>query len=263
MLNNYKSMSDDQKQNMIKKLYETEKKSFQDIADLYGTYANKIRRDAIKFKIKVRDKSSAQKNALNTGKHKHPTKGIQRDEATKTKIGKSIIESWANLSDEKLATRKLKAKNNWEKLSEDERKVILQKANEAVRKSSKEGSKLEKFILSSLLKDGYKVNFHQEQTLSNTKLQIDLLIPSINTAIEIDGPSHFLPVWGDDVLERNIKYDNKKEGLIIGKGLRLIRIQQTKEFSNTRALLVYEKLKNVLTDITNNTTDKKIINIQD
>ena len=122
---------------------------------------------------------------------------------------------------------------------------------------------LEKFILNSLLSDGYKVIFHQEQTLSNTKLQIDIMIPSINTAIEIDGPSHFLPVWGDEALERNVKYDQKKEGLIIGKGLYLIRIQQTKDFSKTRALLVYDKLKNALEQIKNNTNKNKIINLQD
>lgn len=260
----YKSMSDDQKKTLIQKLYGMEKKSFQDIAGIYNTYANKIRRDAIKFKIPIRDKSEAQKNALDTGKHKHPTKGKVRDEHTKNKIGKSIIESWANLSDKDLEQRKLKAKKNWEKLSNDDKQYILQKANYAVRKSSKEGSKLEKFILNCLLKDGYKVVFHQEQTLSNTKLQIDLMIPSINTAIEIDGPSHFLPVWGDQALERNIKYDNKKEGLIIGKGLYLIRIQQTKEFSKTRALIVYDKLKEVLDNIKNNKiTDKTTINLQD
>lgn len=262
-MHNYKSMSDAQKRIAIQKLYEIEKKSFQDIAQIYDTYANKIRRDAIRFKINIRDKSEAQKNALDSGKHKHPTRGITRDVETKTKIGKSMIKSWSGLSKKELEQRKLKAKENWEKLNEDEKQYILQKANDAVRKSSKEGSKLEKFILNCLLKDGYKVIFHQEQTLSNTKLQIDLAIPSINTAIEIDGPSHFLPVWGNQALERNIKYDNKKEGLIIGKGLYLVRIQQTKEFSNTRALLVYEKLKDVLIQIQNNKIDKKVINLQD
>jgi len=263
MINKYKLLNDKEKRALIKQLYEKDKKSFQDIAVLYDTYANKIRRDAIKFKINIRDKSLAQKNALNSGKHKHPTKGKTRDESTKAKIGQSIIESWNNISSTELENRKNKAKQNWNKLSDDEKQNMLQKANQAVRKTSKEGSKLEKFILNSLLQDGYKVIFHQEQTLSNTKLQIDILIPSINTAIEIDGPSHFLPVWGDDALKRNIKYDQKKEGLVIGKGLYLIRIQQTKDFSKTRALLVYNKLKEVLEQIKNNTTNDKIIHLQD
>lgn len=262
-MDKYKLMNDKEKMNMIKKLYENDKKSFQDIASMYNTYANKIRRDAIKFKIQIRDKSLAQKNALSTGKHKHPTKGTNRDETTKAKIGKAIIESWENMTDSELDKRKKKAKKNWEKLSEDEKQNMLQKANEAVRKTSKEGSKLEKFILNSLLRDGYKVIFHQEQTLANTKLQIDMVIPSMNVAIEIDGPSHFLPVWGDEALKRNVKYDQKKEGLIIGKGLCLIRIQQTKDFSKTRAILVYSKLKDTLEQIRNNTNKNKIINLKD
>ena len=64
----------------------------------------------------------------------------------------------------------------------------------------------------------------------------------MNVAIEIDGPSHFKEVWGKDVLNKNITYDNKKTGLILGKGLVLIRIRQEMDFSNSRAKLVYDKL---------------------
>lgn len=262
-MKNYNDLTDLQKKDIIFKLYEQDKKSFKDIADLLGTYANKVRRDAIKLKINIRDKSLAQKNALQSGKTQHPTKGKQRDESTKVKIGKGVMECWKEMNADELQQRKLKAKNNWDNLSEDEKQNILQKANSAVRKTSKEGSKLEKFVLNALLKDGYAVIFHQEQTLSNTKLQIDLMLPSINTAIEIDGPSHFLPVWGDSTLQRNIKYDKKKEGLILGKGLFLIRIQQTKDFSKSRAIVVYDQLKDILIKIQNKTIIDKIINIHD
>lgn len=262
-MNDYNCMTDLQKKNIIIKLYENDKKSFKDIADLLGTYANKVRRDAIKFKINIRDKSSAQKNALDSGKIQHPTKGKQRDERTKEKIGKAVMECWQDMDQDQLNERKLKAKINWDNLSEDEKQNILQKANNAVRKTSKEGSKLEKFILNNLLRDGYGVIFHQEQTLVSTKLQIDIMIPSLNIAIEVDGPSHFLPVWGDDTLKRNIKYDKKKEGLILGKGLTLIRIQQTKDFSKARATVVYEKLNSTILDIKNKRITNKIIILQD
>ena len=240
---NYSDMSDSQKTKILKKMYETENKSFQDIASELGTYANKIRRDAIKYKIKIRDKSDAQKNALKTGKHKHPTKGTVRDDDTKNKIGMAVLKSWEELSEEELLSRKLKAKDNWDNLSEDDKSNMLQKANEAVRVASKVGSKLEKFIFEKLVNDGYKVVFHQEQTLANTKLQIDLLISNMNVAIEIDGPSHFLPVWGEDTLQKNKNYDNKKTGLILGKGLVLIRIKQSKDFSKSRGQVLYNELK--------------------
>ena len=253
-------MSDSEKVSIIQQMYVNEKKSLKQIADALNTYPNKIRRDAVKYKISLRDKSEAQANALQTGNHKHPTKGTLRDESTKQKIGISVLQSWEELSDNELEDRKLKAKNNWDNLSEDNKKYMQQKANEAVRLSSKSGSKLEKFILQKLIGDGYKVNFHQEQLLSNTKLQIDIFIPSINVAIEIDGPSHFLPVWGDDVLKRNQKYDQKKEGLIVGKGITLIRIKQTKDFSKSRASLLYNQLVDTIKNISSN---QKLYTIED
>lgn len=261
----YDSMNDAQKKSFLVEHYEKDKKSFQDIAEISATYANKIRRDAIKFNIKIRDKSEAQKNALNTGKTEHPTKGKQRSEKTKNKIGMGVLSSWENLDQASLQKRKNKARENWNNLSDDEKANILKKANDAVRVSSKEGSKLEKFLLKKLLKDGYPVEFHKEQTLTNTKLQIDLFIPTINVAIEVDGPSHFEPVWGDDALKRNKTYDDKKSGLILGKGLVLIRIKQTRDFSKSRAELIYEELKTQLENIKTKfpSSNNRIINLGD
>ena len=206
----YDQLSSEDKLKLLTDLYVKSKKSFSDIAKIYNTYANKIRRDAIALKIKIRDKSEAQKNALETGKHKHPTKGQTRSEDTKHKIGSKVMEFWEQLDDHELDKRKQKFKDNWLKLSEDEKQHMQKLATDAVRASSKLGSKLEKFLFNKLLDKGYKVEFHKEQSLLTTKLQIDLFLPSINTAIEVDGPSHFLPVWGDDALKKNIVYDQKK-----------------------------------------------------
>ena len=233
-------------------MYSDDKQSFADIAKKYETYPNKVRRDAINFNIPIRDKSEAQKNALKTGKHKHPTKGKNRSAEDKKKIGIGVLNAWESLSEQELENRRIKSKEVWDNLDEESKKHLVRLANQAVRESSKLGSKLEKFLLNRLLQDGFKVDFHKEQTLSNTKLQIDLFLPTINTAIEVDGPSHFLPVWGEDALAKNISYDQKKQGLIIGKGLVLIRIKQTKDFSNTRSDLIYDNLKSVLEQITNN-----------
>jgi very-short-patch-repair endonuclease len=235
-------MSDMEKNQLIKNCYVDDKMSFASIAEKYGTYSNKIRRDAKKFNIPIRDKSEAQKNALETGIHQHPTKGKKRQDDVKEKIGKGVMLSWEKLSDQEIEARKLKSKQNWDNLGVDLQNNILKKANDAVRVASKQGSKLEKYLLNKLIKDGFKVEFHKEQVLSNTKLQIDLFLPSINTAIEVDGPSHFEPVWGQQSLAKNKTYDSKKEGLILGKGWKLIRIQQKKDFSKTRADLIYQKL---------------------
>jgi hypothetical protein len=256
----YSDLTDQEKKNIIEKYYIKDKKSLSDIAHMYQTYANKIRRDAIRFNLKLRDKSEAQKNALRSGAHKHPTKGTQRSDNTKTKIGKALINTWNALDDDKKTERRKKAKIAWECKTEDEKAMLLRKANLAVRETSKAGSKLEKFILKELIFYGWETEFHKEQTLSNTKLQIDIYLPSISTAIEVDGPSHFLPVWGEDALIKNQNYDIKKTGLILGKGMFLIRIKQSKDFSPTRAKLICEQLHQILMDIKNSKTNNQYKN---
>lgn len=259
---NYNNLSDKQKKDLIMKEYSDNNKSFREIAEIYNTYANKVRRDALKFKIKIRDKSEAQKTALSTGRADHPTEGKNRPEETRNKIGLSVMSSWENLDEQELKKRKDTARKNWENLSDNEKENILRQANIAVREASKTGSKLEKFILNSLLQDGYRVDFHKEQSLVNTKLQIDLFLPSLNVAIEVDGLSHFEPVWGEETLNRNKGYDNKKTGLILGKGLVLIRVKQTKDFSKSRASLLYKKLKEKLDLISHTFPDKDNRNIE-
>lgn len=259
----YSDYDDTHKANIIRKMYIDENLSFQDIAKKLGTYTNRIRRDAIKFKIKPRNKSEAQKNAIKTGSHAHPTKGKKRTDDTKNKIGQSVMKAWADTDPSLKKQRKKKAQELWNNLNEDEKKHRLNLANKAVRETSKTGSKLEKYLFKKLLADNYRVDFHKEQTLLNTKLQIDLFLPTMSIAIEIDGPSHFLPVWGDDALSKNKKYDNKKSGLIIGKGLLLIRIKQQHDFSPARASVIYDKLKQIIQNKDQVFSNSKIIEIED
>lgn len=264
-MTNYNKLSDNEKKKLINQLYHKENKSFQQIAEKVGTYSNKIRRDAMKFNIPIRDKSEAQKNALDNGVTKHPTKGKTRSNATKQKIGLGVMNSWDSLSSSELKNRQDKARDQWSRMNDDQKANMIKMANEAVRLSSKTGSKLEKFLLKKLIENNIKVDFHKEQNLLNTKLQIDLFLPELNIAVEVDGPSHFLPVWGDDALQRNIKYDNKKTGLLLGKGCVIIRVKQTKDFSPSRGQLIFEQVLNQIQKIKNQFPDKdnRIIEIGD
>lgn len=263
--NQYDKLSDQEKKDIIYNLYVMELKSFGDIASSMGTYANRIRRDAQKFDIPIRNKSEAQANALKTGRTKHPTEGTQRSEDTKSKIGLGLAKSWDSMGEtakQKIIEQK---REQWNKLSEDQKANMQKSANSAVRLASKTGSKLEKYILEKLLGDGWRVDFHKEHALVDTKLQIDLLLPTIKTAIEIDGPSHFAPVWGEDTLKKNIKYDQKKQGLLVGKGYALIRVIQKFDFSKTRADIIYSRIKQVLNNISDNfpEPEDRIIIIKD
>jgi very-short-patch-repair endonuclease len=245
----YKQMSDAEKQKLIQDLYVDNKLSFADIAKKYGTYPNQIRRDALRFNLPVRNKSEAQINALKSGKASHPTEGKTRTDAEKNKISLSMHSSWSNMSDTEKNRRKQDSRKRWNEMDDVAKQNMLHAAHVAIRKSSVEGSKLEKYILSKLLEKQYKVQFHKEQILSNTKLQIDIFLPAENIAIEVDGPSHFEPVWGDDCLSRNQKYDQKKTGLILGKGIKLIRIKQTGDYSKAKAIILTNKLLDLLENI--------------
>lgn len=259
----YNDLSEQDKKDIITNDYVNNNKSFDEIAQIYGTYPNKIRRDAKKFDIPIRSRSEAQKNALQKGRIEHPTKGKHRSVETKSRIGMSVLNSWQNMDQDKIVKIKQKHKKIWESKSEDERANLQRAANIAIRASSKVGSKLEKFLLNGLLNAGIDTKFHYEQTLVNTKLQIDLYIPTINLAIEVDGPSHFDPVWGQESLKKTKSYDNKKQGLIIGKGMNLVRIKQQMDFSVSRSSIVLDRLLNLIDQLSNNNINNKYYEIKD
>ena len=57
------------------------------------------------------------------------------------------------------------------------------------------------------------------------KFELDLFIPELKVAIEIDGPAHFFPIWGEEALQKNIRSDIQKSGLILGAGFVMIRVK--------------------------------------
>lgn len=80
--------------------YVEKERSLHDIAQEHGTYANKIRREILSFGFHTRNKSEAQKAALRTGRHKHPTKGRPRPPDVKLKISASVAEARHNAKSE-------------------------------------------------------------------------------------------------------------------------------------------------------------------
>lgn len=212
--------------------YITKKRSTHDIAEEVGTYANKIRRELKKFGIPLRSKSEAQKAALATGRSEHPTEGKERSEETRIKISEKMVETWESMSDKERERRSEMSRKQYESMTEAEKQELHKKAGEAVREASKFGSKLEQFLLKALHDKGYKVYFHKEGVVANDDLEVDLYLPELKVAIEIDGPAHFLPIWGQDSLKRHQTADRRKTGLLIGSGHVLIRIKHmTKHLS--------------------------------
>ena len=210
-------------------LYCVECLSWDEIAKKYNTYPNKVRRDAAKFGIESRTKAHAQILALDKGRATHPTEGKKRSEATKIKISNTLAINWAELSkDEKLA-RATQAREQWSNMTNEERKAFQKASAIAIRKAAVEGSKLEKYLYLELLKAGHEVEFHKERVLANQNLHLDLFLPKIGVAIEVDGLSHFEPIWGEETLQKNKQADHTKAGLLLNAGAILIRVQCTKK----------------------------------
>ena len=205
--------------------YTNEKRSTYEIAQDLKTYPNKIRRTLNTLGVPLRDKSMAQTVAIESGRHEHPTKGKKRTESEKVAISNGMATYWENMEGDERERRSVLSKNQWAEMSEEARANLRKLAAEAVRRASKEGSKIEKFIHRGLTNAGYDVIFHKRGLVANDRLEVDIFVPSLKTAIEIDGPAHFLPIWGQENLERHIRSDAQKAGLLINRGFVILRVK--------------------------------------
>jgi very-short-patch-repair endonuclease len=204
------------------------------IAKELDTYPNKIRRLLQKQGKKLRDSSQAQTNALKTGSAKHPTAGKVRSKEDRIKISGGMMDFWDNMSDKEKERRAQIAKENWDSMSDEQRHKMNQLAFEAIRKAAKEGSKLERVILDALESEGYRIDFHNKNLIPMQRMEIDLYIPELKVIIEVDGPSHFFPIWGMDSLNKQIEFDSKKEGVLLSRGFVVIRIKAINTLSLKR-----------------------------
>lgn len=232
---------------LVIKLYQEDKLSLRVIAERVGSYPQHISRILAKNNIPLRQKSEAQKIALKTGRSKHPTEGKELSEDAKTKISKAVKNAWDEATPEKLEDRKKKSKENWDALTEEKKQEFLQKGNQAVREASVTGSKLEIFLADSLRDEGYSVVMHKKGLIPNDKLEVDLYLPVEAIAIEVDGPSHFSPIWGEEKLLKNMTADAKKGGLLNRQKIHLIRVKQAK--NNVSRHLANDALVKVVAEI--------------
>lgn len=211
----------------LRQLYEVEKKSLRVIAKKFNTYPLAVYRALISLKIKVRDKSEATKEALRSGRLKHPTKGTHLRENTKDRISKAVSDSWKNMTNEEKDVICKKHKVNWENKTEEEKEELYKKSHEAINKSARTGSALEKYLLRELTASGYNCYAHLN-ILENEKLEVDLALLDRKIVIELDGPSHFSPIWGEEQLKKTQAADGQKNGLLILNGYKVIRVLYTK-----------------------------------
>jgi very-short-patch-repair endonuclease len=218
------------------KQYWTQERSVGDIAKELGTYPNKVRRALKSHGIKLRGKGSAQSVALKKGRSIHPTKDKGHSEESKTKISESVAANWENLSEKDLEARRESARKQWQGMTEEHKKKLRELAVPGIKKASQEGSKMEKYLRDELTKHGYVIEYHKKGIVPNSNLEIDIYLPEIGVAIEIDGPSHFLPIWGEEALKKTIKSDNEKNGLLRYHGVIVLRVSQKRKTTSKKAM---------------------------
>lgn len=211
--------------NRVVDLYVNQKLSIGQIAEEYDTYPNKIRRVLLKAGVILRDKSEAQSLALEKGTATHPTKGKKMSEETRLKVSEQASKVWKNLTPQELEKRKQVLRDRWGEKTEEEVRLMQSKAAAAISAAGRDGSKIEKFLVGELTKAGYNVLFHKKGLIANAELEPDIVVTDVKTIIEIDGPSHFLPIWGEESLNKKIASDEEKNGLFLANGFYILRVK--------------------------------------
>ena len=199
-------------------------RSSYDIATELNTYPNKIRRLLIKHGYDLRDKSEAQKQALKSGRSKHPTLGRERTDKEKRSISKKMVENWDSKTEEEMQEIRDQAKKRWDALPAYKRKEIQLAGTRGLLEAAKSGSKAEKALMNKLEEAGYSFVFHKKDLVPGG-YEFDLFLPELKTIIEIDGPQHFWPIWGEARLQEIIKSDEIKNGLLLSNGYCVIRLK--------------------------------------
>lgn len=209
---------------LIRKLYVDEQNSASEIAKQLGTYTLNVTR-ALKFlNIPIRDKSETQALLLKQNKVPHPTKGKKVSEETKIRISEKVHQKWKSFSPEKLEEIREGCRNRWEAYDDEHKELLRRTSVEGIRRSSKEGSKLEHEIISGLNEAGF-LALHHHNLAEKEKLEVDIYLPEIRVAVEIDGPAHFFPIWGEDSLAKHKKADSEKNGILALNGYCVIRVK--------------------------------------
>jgi very-short-patch-repair endonuclease len=251
--------------NIILDMHDNGSSSYE-IAEELGTYSTKILR-ALKFLgAETRSYSEAQKLAIKKGRSKSPVeKGSKLSEAHKIASSEGRSKAWSEISDEERSRISAMKKAQWAAMTDEQKSNLRSLAADAVREASREGSKTEKFLRKSLTEAGWSVKFHEKTLIPAEKLEVDLYIAELKLAIEIDGPAHFLPIWGEENLAKHQKADDKKTGLLLNEGYIVLRVKQlTKSLSNKKERDVLKAILSKIDFISNNelSDSEKFIEIE-
>lgn len=111
-------------------------------------------------------------------------------------------------------------------------------------------SKLEDIIINYIKKD-----FPSLKIVANDStivgLELDIFLPELRLAIELNGPFHYEPIYGSDKLERMQRNDKQKQIACNEKGIELLVINTShiRYLKQEKIDLVYNDIKSIINQV--------------
>lgn len=211
----------------VRELYLGQGLSMRKVAQTINAPLATLSRFMKKHNITARDKAQAQKNYLKD--HDHQMRGHKHTVETKKRISSSLGEFWDSLSDEgrEELKRKIGAgwKRKWAGMSEQERKLMMEGLSSRAKATQGQGSRLERYIADELRQRGYVVEERSTNYTAGKSFEVDLALPVEMIAIEVDGPTHFLPVYGEERLDNQQESDARKDDMMNAAGYNVLRVR--------------------------------------
>jgi very-short-patch-repair endonuclease len=241
--------------NEVKRLIEVDRLSTYEVAEKMGCNQSHIVRMIAKWnksnpssQIKKRSKSEAQLNYIKkTGTHQRT--GTTHSDETKESISDKMREFYE--SEEGVAAKEVISEHKqqeWAEKTEAERADILAELKVANRNKvqSKTGSNFENFLAEQLTENGYQVEQRTKRWTPGNKFHVDIALPNEKIIIEVDGPTHWEPIYGDVELKKVQIKDSMKDGVLISNGWNILRVQDSSgSMTRARALRVLDSVEQI------------------
>lgn len=227
----------------VRRLIEVEKLSTYKVAERVGCNQSHIVRMVAKFNkqnpnnpIKKRNKSEAQLNYIKqTGKHQR--EGCEHTDQTRDRISDKMREFYDSEEGEAAKDRIREFRQQeWAEKSGAERQAILndlQAANRAKMQAGA-GSNFENFLAEQLADQGFRVEQRTKTWTPGQKFHVDIAMPNEKIIIEVDGPTHWAPIYGEEELHKVEVKDARKDATLNANGWNVLRVQDVSG-STTRA----------------------------
>lgn len=211
----------------LRKLYCEQGLSLRKMSEKLKRPVSAITKYMDQYGIERRTKSDAQKGYLSD--NDHPMQGKHHTEEAKKKISASLGDFWDSLDpDQRAEYRQLVGsgwRKRWASMSNAERENMIASLNAANRQQQGHGSRFERFLADELRSRGYVVEERSNNYIANAKQEVDLALTHEGIMIEVDGPTHFMPIYGEEALERQEAKDADKDDYLISAGFSVLRIQ--------------------------------------